>query len=348
MSQSNFMFTENPPQNVQVGWSLMCGDAIEMLKLIPDNTVKCFVTSPPYFRKINYNHEGQAGLEDSVEEYIEYQKQVAREMLRCSTPDANLFWVIQDTTNGSGGTGGDYRNDDGSYRVKTVRGPQIKSWPRKAQLLIPERTRIAFSEVGWVPVLRIIWDKNDPRRAAIDRPSYSYEEVLLFSSSPESNLYEEILLFSKSPVHYWNRDSVLTPFADASMSQLASDYQGTGQHDYKAEGTENPSDTKRRIIESMKKRPGALLRAVWKIASGSQPVIQMGNEVVKGLACFPSLLAEICINLGSDVGDVVGDPYAGLGTTMLAALKWGRNTIGIELNPMYAKTIKHRLELAGY
>jgi len=138
------------------------------------------------------------------------------------------------------------------------------------------------------------------------------------------------------------------PFSERTKGQLKKGYEYTGKakHDHSQDGTEDPSNTKRRIIEGMRKRGGARLRAILPISSGSQPVIELPTgEVVKGVACFPSLVPEICINLGSEPGDWVGDPYAGLGATLLAAAKWGRNSIGIELHPSYCEAIQYRLRL---
>jgi DNA modification methylase len=46
----------------------------------------------------------------------------------------------------------------------------------------------------------------------------------------------------------------------------------------------------------------------------------------------------------SFVGDVVLDPFAGTGTTSLAAANWGRNSIGIEVEPSYYAMALGRLE----
>jgi site-specific DNA-methyltransferase (adenine-specific) len=66
-------------------------------------------------------------------------------------------------------------------------------------------------------------------------------------------------------------------------------------------------------------------------------------------APFPLELAERLVRMFSFVGDVVLDPFAGTGTTLLAALKWGREAIGVELVPRYAKLAEERLarELPG-
>jgi DNA modification methylase len=278
-------------------------------------------------------------MERTVEAYLTNQKLVAKAMLDHSTPDANLFWVIRDSYNGSGGAGGDYRNDDGSYRF-VCRGAQIPDYPRKAQLLIPERTRIVLAQVGWCPILDIIWDKQDARRGAKDRPSYSYEHILVFTKNPD---------------HYWNREAVLQEYSKESLAQLKKAYTGGMDENqmtiYDALGQENPSDTKRNICKAMQARPGALLRSVWGISSGSQPSVEISSgsekQTIRSVAAMPLLLAEICVNLGSEPGDWVGDPYAGFGTTLLAAVMWGRNAIGSELNTDFSRAAAKRLEDAG-
>jgi DNA modification methylase len=47
----------------------------------------------------------------------------------------------------------------------------------------------------------------------------------------------------------------------------------------------------------------------------------------------------------SFVGDTVLDPFMGTGTTNLAAARWGRNSIGVEVDPQYFQLAKARLEL---
>ncbi len=66
-------------------------------------------------------------------------------------------------------------------------------------------------------------------------------------------------------------------------------------------------------------------------------------------APFPLELAERLVRMFSFVGDVVLDPFAGTGTTLLAALKWGREAVGVELVPKYAELAKKRFarELPG-
>lgn len=61
------------------------------------------------------------------------------------------------------------------------------------------------------------------------------------------------------------------------------------------------------------------------------------------LATFPPKLIEPCILAGSRKGDTVMDPFAGAGTSGLVAGRFGRNFIGIELNPAYAEMARKRI-----
>lgn len=60
-------------------------------------------------------------------------------------------------------------------------------------------------------------------------------------------------------------------------------------------------------------------------------------------APYPLELAERIVRMFSFVGDVVLDPFSGTGTTMLAAAKWGRNSISVEIDPHYFDIMRNRL-----
>jgi DNA modification methylase len=60
-------------------------------------------------------------------------------------------------------------------------------------------------------------------------------------------------------------------------------------------------------------------------------------------APFPLELAERLVRMFSFVGDTVLDPFLGTGTTSLAAAKWGRNSVGVEVDPHYFKMAHQRL-----
>ncbi|MBI2289698.1 MAG: site-specific DNA-methyltransferase [Betaproteobacteria bacterium] len=61
-------------------------------------------------------------------------------------------------------------------------------------------------------------------------------------------------------------------------------------------------------------------------------------------APYPLELAERLIRMFSFVGDTVLDPFMGTGTTNVAATKWGRNSIGVEIDPHYFEMAAKRIE----
>jgi DNA modification methylase len=60
-------------------------------------------------------------------------------------------------------------------------------------------------------------------------------------------------------------------------------------------------------------------------------------------APFPVALAERLIRLFSFAGDVILDPFVGTGSTMIAALECGRNSIGVDIEPDYVEIARRRL-----
>jgi len=58
---------------------------------------------------------------------------------------------------------------------------------------------------------------------------------------------------------------------------------------------------------------------------------------------IPLELAERLVRMFSFVGDTVLDPFMGTGTTTVAAAKWGRNSIGFEIDRHYYKLAQKRI-----
>jgi len=63
-------------------------------------------------------------------------------------------------------------------------------------------------------------------------------------------------------------------------------------------------------------------------------------------APYPEELAERLVRMFSFVGDTVLDPFMGTGTTVVAAAKWGRNSIGVEIDPFYFEMAEKRIRQA--
>jgi hypothetical protein len=135
---------------------LLCGDALEVLKTLPSESVHCIVTSPPYFGQRDYKVEGQLGQEDTVEEYVHSLVVIFREARRVLRKDG-LFWL---------NLGDKFRKDKQIYGV-------------------PWRVAFALQDDGWYLRLDNIWFKtNGMPESVTDRPVRSHEYVFQFSKSP--------------------------------------------------------------------------------------------------------------------------------------------------------------------
>lgn len=76
-------------------WSVTTGDALELLQIMPDKSVQCCVTSPPYWGLRDYGISGQIGLEETPEEYVNRLVEVFREAWRVLRDDGTLWLVIR-------------------------------------------------------------------------------------------------------------------------------------------------------------------------------------------------------------------------------------------------------------
>ena len=71
---------------------IICGDALTVLRTLPDKSCRCCVTSPPYFNLRDYGVPGQIGLEPTMQEYITRLVEVFAEVKRVLTDDGTL-WI---------------------------------------------------------------------------------------------------------------------------------------------------------------------------------------------------------------------------------------------------------------
>lgn len=86
---------------------------------------------------------------------------------------------------------------------------------------------------------------------------------------------------------------------------------------------------------------GRRLRTMWDI--NTEPRHKTAGGVEDHPAVMPMTLARRCIQITSRPGDTVLDPYAGSGTTLIAAQELGRNWVGVDLNPTYVDLMERRV-----
>ena len=85
--------------------TIFTGDCLQVLKTLPDESVHCCVTSPPYYALRDYGMDGQIGRETTPREYVSRLTDVFAEVRRVLRSDGTLWLNISDTYAGKGNQG---------------------------------------------------------------------------------------------------------------------------------------------------------------------------------------------------------------------------------------------------
>jgi DNA modification methylase len=305
--------------------TLWHGDSLAVLRELPDASVDCCVTSPPYFGLRDYGEAGQYGLEASPAEYVETMRALFCEVRRVLADDGTLWLNLGDSYSGggggAGGKAGAYIEGGTPQRNGAVHYARIGIGPKNL-LGIPWRTAFALQGDGWILRNDIIWAKpNAMPESVTDRLSTRHEHLFMFS---KARTYWFDLDPIREPLQWPDRITghMFGGANKAASLQTGSASTRTGStYDSAPEGGRNPGD-------------------VWTIAT--QPFTEAH------FAVMPLTLAERAVQAGCRPGGTVLDPFSGSGTTGLAAAKHGRKYVGIDLNAGYLDlSLRTRLQQPG-
>lgn len=338
--------------------SIHLGDCLDSLRKMPDGSVNCCVTSPPYYALRDYGVEGQLGLEDSPEQYVTRLVSIFGEVRRVLRDDGTLWLNIGDSYAGSGK--GAWANKDAQKAVYVPdhADPQCKvdkvpaGLKPKDLMGIPWRVAFALQEDGWYLRQDIIWHKPNAMPESVrDRCTKAHEYIFLLS---------------KSPRYYYDHESIKEP-ANLTGKGDANTFRGGA---YVNNSTFiNSVGGKRTVVGNRRTRrdsfrraeskrgqaiPGQLygthrgdrLESAWDITTRNRrsvwTVATRGYKAAH-FATYPQELVEPCILAGCPEGGVVLDPFTGSGTTAVAALCLGRRFVGCEINPEYIALAETRI-----
>lgn len=109
---------------------IIVGDCREALGTMPDQSVHCIVTSPPYFGLRDYGVEGQMGLEPTPAEFVEALVGVLREARRVLRDDGTLWLNLGDSYAGSWGAQGHRESTTNDQRTSRH---QIENHPKRVR-----------------------------------------------------------------------------------------------------------------------------------------------------------------------------------------------------------------------
>lgn len=345
--------------------TLYAGDALVVLRELPDTSVDCAVTSPPFYGLRDYGVEGQIGLEATPEEWVERLVEVFREVRRVLVPTGTLWIECGDSY--AGGGGGNYGRGlsarQGGQHPTNVRNR--RAWLEKAMLkpkdLIGAPFLLAFAlrDEGWWWRSMNIWAKpNCLPESVTDRPVVQHSYVMQFA---------------KAARYYHDADSVREPaewarWGDQTVRKQQpgkASWIGPNSKKYLTQGrtTNGPRSRgnrhqtpgfEQRLVSADGTRA---LRSVWTIPTEGFSEAHFATwppalvERILLQAC-PEQVCRVCGQARRHEADcghgdyrpgIVLDPFGGSGTTALVARKLTRHAVLIELNEEYCEMAARRL-----
>lgn len=174
--------------------------------------------SPPYFGLRDYGVDGQIGLEDSLEAYIEQLVAVGDELRRVLRDDGSWWLNLGDSFAGSG-RGQWEGNDDQPKESFTPEDGQLPDQNtglgRKNKMLVPHRVAIALQDNGWIVRNDVTWLKPNPMPSPVkDRLNTTTEQVFHLTPAPD---------------YWYDLDAIREPHAESSIERMESDFEASGR-----------------------------------------------------------------------------------------------------------------------
>lgn len=295
--------------------TFMIGDVRDRLAQLPDESVHCVVTSPPYWSMRDYGAPGQFGLEPTLAEYIADLVDICEGVKRVLRDDGTFWLNIGDgyigARRGAGDTHADKSTLEGSRHSQDESRRARESFRRdrrdvgdvhhkaspglgyKQLMLQPMRAVCALQDAGWIVRCDVIWAKPNPTpESTRDRPTRAHEYLFLLT---------------KRRHYFYDQEAIREPFKKSTIARLTQKNfaaQKGGAKDYR--NGVNPSRSVRKVTENVAGNGSQMRnkRSVWNIAPQASKIPHF--------AMFPEKLVEPCIKAGtSEVGccSVCGSPW---------------------------------------
>jgi site-specific DNA-methyltransferase (adenine-specific) len=316
---------------------VLCGDSLQLIQQIPDESIHCVVTSPPYFQQRDYG--GGIGNEARFEDYLDVLLQLLGECVRVLRPDGNILFNLGD-----------------KYQASSL-------------LLLPYRFAIQATERYPLKLVNAItWVKLNPTPRQFKRRLVSSTEPFFHFVKSDDYYYnidafnqQSELASDKKPS---KKDGIGKGyFALIEQSELTLEQKQSARFAL----LEAIQDVKTGKIDSFRMK----IRGIHSEPFGGQAggrqiqlekngftiirihgqplkkdVVQMAVESLKYSnhpAIYPVKLVMEFLHLLTPAQAIVLDPFMGSGSTAVACKLLHRHYIGFELNAEYCKTAQERL-----
>lgn len=326
---------------------LLLGDAIAVLEHLPDDSIDCAMTSPPYWGKREYANGG-IGLEKDYRDYIKNLTTIFSELKRVLKPEGS-FWL----------------NIGDSYQTKKLVG-------------IPWRVTFQMiDEQGWILRNSIIWNKvksgmdtSKDRLGGVHenvfhfvkRPKYYYNLDAIRSKPREAKIVNGAVVSATgvTGIRYRRQIELSTALTEiekkaaykALKSMLADIAEGRfadfrmiirGQQRTTHSDSEKVSGRAKELRDKgfyfLRYHPsGSKPSDVWDI------IPEDTQKRESHFSPYPVDLCRIPILATCPPDGVVLDPFCGTGTTLFTAKVLGRKSVGIDISRDYLELSQERCE----
>ena len=324
---------------------LMLGDALEVLKELPDKSIDCAMTSPPYWGKREYDNGG-IGLEKDYRDFVQNLLLIFKELKRV-LKDEGSFWL----------------NIGDSYKAKQLLG-------------IPWRIALEMTDdQGWILRNSVIWNKvksgmdNTKDRLGnvhenifhfVKQKKYFYDADAIRSKPRQTKVVNGAVVSATgvSGVRYKRQIELSTALSpeekiqarqalDSMLSDVASgkvsDFRMVirGQQRATHSDSEKVSGRAKELRDKgfyfLRYHPkGSKPSDVWDIIP--EDTQKRGSH----FAPYPEDLCLIPILATCPKGGIVLDPFCGTGTTLLVAKNLNRKSVGIDISKQYLELSEDR------
>jgi len=303
---------------------ILTGDTLETVKTLPDESIDCVITSPPYYQLRDYGWNGQWGLEKTYQEYLDKLISLMSELKRVLKPTGTMWINLGDSYSANR-----WSNTPSTSGVSKTYSDLLTTkehnFPNKTLMLIPHRFAIrCIDELGLILRNDVIWAKrNGMPESVTDR----------FSKK-----HEFFFFFVKQQKYYFDLDGVRDKHL-ASDLQIARQKRVDYEQGYmKAQGMNKslPKGSSGGVgYDANGKNPGDV-SDFWDIPTQSSPE--------KHYATYNFDLIDKPIIAGCPKDGVILDPFCGTGTTIARAIQLGRTGIGIDGSEEYCKIAEKRIQ----
>jgi DNA modification methylase len=263
--------------------TLIAGDCRDAMRTLPDESVHCVVTSPPYFGLRDYGVAGQVGLESRPDClgwatgercgscFVCVMVDVFREVWRVLRSDGCVWLNLGDSFANDGKWGGatSGKHASGLHGLGIGRARRETGLKPKDLCMIPHRVALALQADGWWVRGDNVWSKPNPMPEPVtDRATRSHEYVFQLA---------------KSARYYYDAEAVRE---DATAGPRVAGRNSRANVD------RVPRERKGEARYDPTTAPGGRnRRSVWTITPKSFPEAHF--------ATFPQELAEVCVKAGT-------------------------------------------------